>query len=344
MMRRHSTAVFIAAIVSLSLPAGVANAQTPAAASRWTLARTPDGQPDLQGIWTNATITPLERPRSLAGKAFLTEAEAKALEMQVAVQRVASDKFGPLASGSYNQFWYDSGDTVLSTRQTSLVVDPPDGRVPVRPSAEARRDDNAAHNDDSYEFMSRWDRCITRGVPGSMFPAGYNNAYQIVQTPGYVVIVHEMIHDARIIPIDSNGSLPRRSLDEARGRSRGEGGNWMGDSRGRWEGDTLVIETSNFNNKGWISTSAASGRIKGIPHTDQLKVVERLTRVAKDTISYSVTIEDPEIYTRPWTVSFPLTEDPDYRIYEYACHEGNYALENILRGARAAEAAAAKKQ
>ena len=280
-----------------------------------------------KGTWTNATITPLERPKALTGKAFLTEAEAAALEMQVAVQRVASDKFGPLASGSYNQFWYDSGDTVLSTRQTSLVVDPPDGRVPVRPAAEARRDYNAAHNDDSYEFMSRWDRCITRGVPGSMFPAGYNNAYQIVQTPGYVVIVHEMIHDARIIPVGS--SLPLSPQVQ----------NWMGDSRGRWEGDTLVIETTNFNNKGWIATSAASGRIKGIPHTDQLKLVERLTRVAKDTISYAVTIEDPEIYTRPWTVSFPLTEDPDYRIYEYACHEGNYALENILRGARAADAA-----
>jgi hypothetical protein len=350
-MGRHSTAVFIAAIAWLALPAVLINAQPgpqrgsragverPPAAPVWTLARTPDGQPDLQGIWTNATITPLERPKALAGKAFLTEKEAAALELQVAVQRVASDKFGPLASGSYNQFWYDSGDKVLSTRQTSLVVDPPDGRVPVRPAAEATRDYNAAHNADSYEFMSRWDRCITRGVPGSMFPAGYNNAYQIVQTPGYVVIAHEMIHDARIIPIDTGGSLPRGPVRRSLG-----GGGWMGDSRGRWEGDTLVIETSNFNNKGWIATSAASGRIKGIPHTDQLKLTERLTRVAKDTISYSVTIEDPEIYTRPWTVSFPLTEDPDYRIYEYACHEGNYALENILRGARAAEAAAAAKK
>jgi hypothetical protein len=204
--------------------------------------------------------------------------------------------------------------------------------VPVRPAAEATRDYNAAHNADSYEFMSRWDRCITRGVPGSMFPAGYNNAYQIVQTPGYVVIAHEMIHDARIIPIAP--TLPLAPSVQL----------WMGDSRGRWEGDTLVIETSNFNNKGWIATSAASGRIKGIPHTDRLKLTERLTRVAQDTISYSVTIEDPEIYTRPWTVSFPLTEDPEYRIYEYACHEGNYALENILRGARAADAAAAAKK
>ena len=137
---------------------------------------------------------------------MLTDAEAADLEKQIAQQRVKSDTFGSLESGSYNQFWYDSGTRVLSTRQTSLVVDPPDGRVPVRPSAEARRDHDAAHNSDSYEFMSPWDRCITRGVPGSMFPAGYNNAYQIVQTPGYVAIAHEMIHDVRIIPIDSSAS------------------------------------------------------------------------------------------------------------------------------------------
>jgi hypothetical protein len=180
--------------------------------------------------------------------------------------------------------------------------------------------------------MSLWDRCITRGVPGSMFPAGYNNAYQIVQTPGYVVIFHEMIHDARIIPIEPGPPL-------AAGVRL-----WMGDSRGRWEGDTLVIVTTNFNDRGWITTSAASGRIKGIPHTEQLRLVERLTRTSEDSISYSVTIEDPPIYTRPWTVSFPLTRDPEYRIFEYACHEGNYAIENILRGARAQDAAAATKR
>ena len=238
---------------------------------------------------------------------------------------------GPLASGSYNRFWYDDGTTVLSTRQTSLVVDPPDGRVPVRPSAEARRDDYAARNGDSYEFMSPWDRCITRGIPGAMLPAGYNNAYQIIQTPGYVTIVYEMIHDARIIPL--NSKQPRSPRDRT----------WMGDARGHWDGDTLVVETTNFHNKGWIATSAAGGRIKGIPHTDQLRVVERFKRISADEISYSVTIEDPDIYTRPWTVSFPLTADPEYRIFEYACHEGNYAIENILRGARALEKAGKPK-
>ncbi len=319
-------------VLALLGPVTFAEAQTKPAKPAWTMTRTPDGQPDLQGVWTNATITPLERPAAMAGKAFLTEAEAAAIEKRTADNRAASDKFGPLASGSYNRFWYDDGTTVLSTRQTSLVVDPPDGRVPVRPSAEARRDDYAARNGDSYEFMSPWDRCITRGIPGSMFPAGYNNAYQIVQTPGYVTIVYEMIHDARIIPLDSK--QPRSSRAQS----------WMGDSRGHWEGDTLVVETTNFNNQGWITTSAASGRIKGIPHTDKLHVVERFRRVAADQISYSATIEDPDIYTRPWTVSFPLTADPEYRIFEYACHEGNYAIENILRGARALDKAGKSPQ
>jgi len=304
-------------------------AQTSSAKAAWAAPRTPDGQPDLQGIWTNATITPLERPAAMKDKAFLTEAEVAAIEKRTADNRAANDKPGPLESGSYNRFWYDDGTKVLATRQTSLVVDPPDGQVPVRPSAEARRDDYAERNADSYEFMSPWDRCITRGIPGSMFPAGYNNAYQIIQAPGYVAIHYEMIHDARIIPLDNR---PRSARMQS----------WMGEPRGRWEGDTLVVETMNYNNKGWITTSMASGRIKGIPHSDKLHVIERFTRVSKDVISYSATIEDPEMYTRPWTISFPLTADPEYRIYEYACHEGNYAIENILRGARALDKAATK--
>src|SRR5688500_3561973 len=179
----------------------------------------------------------------MGGKAFLTEEEVAAIEQRTAERRAASDKFGPLASGSYNRFWYDDGTTVLSTRQTSLVVDPPDVRVPVRPSAEAGRDDCAARPGDSYALMSPWDRCITRGLPGSMLAAGYNNAYQSAQTPGYVTIVYEMIHDARIIPLDSR--QPRSSRMQP----------WLGDARGRWDGDTLIVETMNFNNQGWIATS-----------------------------------------------------------------------------------------
>jgi hypothetical protein len=162
-------------------------------------------------------------------------------------------------------------------------------------------------------------------VPGGMFPAGYNNAYQIVQTPGYVVIHYEMIHEARIIPIDGGPHLP------------GHVRLWNGDPRGRWEGTTLVVETTNYNHKGWIATQAAAGRIKGIPQTESLRVVERLTPIDANTIDYEATIDDPKTFTRPWTVSIPLHRNPTYRIYEYACHEGNRAVEGILRGARAEE-------
>ena len=278
--------------------------------------------PDLQGTWTNATITPFERPDELTGKPVLTPAEAAEIEKKAAENRVdRPPKAGDV--GNYNQVWFDSGTKVVSTRQTSLVVDPPDGRVPVKPSAEAKRDFNAAHITDSYEYMSLWDRCITRGVPGVYFPAGYNNAHQIVQAPGYVVIFSEMIHETRIIPTDGSPHLPATVRQ------------WNGDSRGHWEHNTLVVDTTNFNGKGWISTSAAGGRIKGIPQSQSLHLVERFTRVDPNTINYELTVDDPEEYTKPWKVAMPLTRDDGYKIYEYACHEGNEAVGNILRGGRA---------
>jgi hypothetical protein len=295
----------------------------------WTPPRTPDGQPDLQGVWTNATITPFERPAAMADKAALTPEEVADLERRTLERRAQAERAPRPANardpGSYNDFWMDSGTKVLSTGQTSLVVDPPNGRVPVRPSAEKIRDEHQARSFNDPEFMSVWDRCISRGIPGSMFPAGYNNAYEILQMPGYVVILYEMIHDARIIPLDGRPHLPSSVRT------------WMGDSRGRWEGNTLVVEVTNYNNKGWIASSAAGGRIKGIPHTERLSVVERFTRVSADTIQYEARIEDPEIYTQPWKVAFPLTRDAGYRIFEYACHEGNHAVPNILRGARVTE-------
>jgi len=293
----------------------------------WMAPKTPDGQPDLEGTWTNATITPFERPAELAGKPVLTPQEAAEAEKRAAENRVDQPP-KPGDVGNYNQVWFDSGTKVVSTRQTSLVVDPPDGRVPVSAAALAQRDYNVAHNADSYEYMSVWDRCITRGVPAGMFPAGYNNAYQIVQTPGYVAILYEMIHETRIIPLDGRPHVPAGVRM------------WNGDSRGHWEGQTLVVDTTNYNNKGSIGTSAATLRIKGIPQSEALHVVERFTRVSPDTISYEVTIDDPPIYTRPWKVAFPLTRDDQYRIYEYACHEGNLAVENVLRAGRAADAKA----
>jgi hypothetical protein len=281
---------------------------------------------DLQGIWTNPTITPFERPLELGDKEFLTEKEAKELESRSAANRVDRPP-QPGDVGNYNQFWFDSGTKVVGTRRTSLVVEPKNGRVPLRPEAEAKRDFNAAHNADSYEYMSVWDRCITRGVPAGMFPAGYNNAYQILQIPGHVVIYYEMIHEARIIPIDARPHLPSNVKL------------WNGDSRGRWEGNTLVVDTTNYNAKGWIGTSAATGRIKGILQSEALHVVERFTRVDRNTIQYEVTLDDPNMYTQPWKVAIPLTRDPEYVMYEYACHEGNHAVPNILSGGRAADRA-----
>ena len=288
----------------------------------WQPPRTPDGKPDLQGVWINPTITPFERPLELANKPVLTKGEAAELEKKAAETNVDRPP-RPGDVGTYNQVWTDSGTRVVSTMQTSLVVDPPDGRVPVKPSAEAKRDYNLAHNADSYEYMSVWDRCITRGVPAGMFPAGYNNAYEIVQTPGYVTILYEMIHEARIIPVDGSPHLPSDVRQ------------WNGDSRGHWEGNTLVVDITNYNGKGWSGTSASTGRIKGIPQSQSLHVVERFTRTAANTILYEARIDDPEMYTKPWTVAIPLTSDPNYRIYEYACHEGNEAVANVLRGGRA---------
>lgn len=279
---------------------------------------------DLQGIWTNATITPFERPAAQADKEFLTEKEVKELESRAADNRVDREPT-PGDTGSYNQFWFDSGTKVVKTRRTSLVVEPTDGRVPLKPEAEAKRDYNAAHSADSYEYMSVWDRCITRGVPAGMFPAGYNNAYQIIQAPGQIVIFYEMIHEARIIPIDGRPHLPS-SIKQ-----------WNGDSRGHWEGNTLVVDTTNYNDKGWIATSASTGRIKGIPQSEALHVVERFTRVDRDTINYEVTIDDPKYYSKPWKVAVPLNRDPQYQIFEYACQEGNHAVENVLSGGRAQE-------
>ncbi len=294
-----------------------ASGQTPHHSS-WQK-HTPDGQPDIEGYWSNATITPFERPAALAGKAFVTEEEAAKLE-----ERARHRGEGPPREGDVGlELWTDPGTTVVKTHQSSLVVDPPDGRLPLTAAAEAQRDYNHAHETDSYEYMSVWDRCITRGVPGVMFPAGHNNAFQIIQTPGQVVIVSEMIHDVRVIPIDGSPHPPANVRL------------WDGDSRGRWEGNTLVVDTANFNNKGSIATSSVQGRIKGVPQTEALHLVERFTRTDADTLSYAATIDDPTMFTRPWTVAIPLARDETYRMFEYACHEGNTAVEMILGGARA---------
>lgn len=287
------------------------------------LPRTPDNQPDLQGIWTNATITPLERPPELAGKAFFTPEEAAVYEKQVRARNNADRRDvnpdADLAVG-YNDFWWDRGTSVVSTLRTSLIVDPPDGRIPaLTPEAQkraaARAEARRLHPADGPEDLSLADRCIARPGP-PMLPAGYNNNHQIVQTPEYVMILSEMMHDARIIPLSPRPHLPNSVRQ------------WFGDPRGRWEGNTLVVETTNFTNK---TNFRGAG--------ENMRLTERFTRVAPDTLLYQFTVDDPESFQRPWSGEIPMkrVEGP---IIEYACHEGNYSMVNTLGAARAAEQAA----
>jgi hypothetical protein len=318
----HRLRTLIALLIVVGMPLVTAAQQK----RTYAVPRTAWGDPDFQGTWTNETITPFERAPAMANKPFLTKAEAEAIESRAADQRDNGDAPPrPGDVGNYNQFWFDSGTKVVSTLQSSLVVDPPDGRVPLQPTAERKRAEYAQRESEAPDFMSPWDRCITRGIPGGFFPAGYNNGYQILQFPGYVVIHYEMIHAARIIPTDGRKHLPPHLRF------------WDGDSVGRWEGDTLVVDVTNYNGKGWIATNAAAGRIRGVLQSDALHVVERFTRVSASTIHYDVTIDDPKIYTKPWKVAIPLERNDDYAVYEYACHEGNHAVEHVLRGARAEE-------
>jgi hypothetical protein len=283
-------------------------AVAPAQAQKWTQGRTPDGQPDIQGIWVNFDNTPFEAP---VPRPATTGQTAPAVNV------------GPAAEFAVH-------DSPTSAARRSMVVDPPDGRVPVLKWAEDKRDHDLARIPDAPEHETPWVRCITRGHPAGMFPAGYNNAYEIIQIPGSVVIVFEMIHETRIIPIDGRPKL-------------GEGiRQWTGEPRGRWEGNTLVVESTNYNDKGSIATSAATGRIRGIPQTHAMRVVERFTRTGDKTIEYAVTIEDPKVYSRPWTVAMPLNRDDNYRMLEYSCHEGNYALPNALSAGRVRDREAAQ--
>lgn len=307
----------------------------PAAAQRervvdpnWTTPRTPDGQPDLQGLWGNKTITPIERAEGET-RAFLPEEEMAALNQQRALTKAEQDaapaqrtEASPTLGGGYGSYWLDAGDTVLSTGQTSFVVEPPSGRAPIKQWALDAKAYNLDNEGDHYRHLSVWDRCISRGVPGSMLPAGYNNAYRILQTPDHIVILHEMIHDARIIPL-SNRPFVDKDIRQ-----------WMGDSRAHWEGEVLVVESKNFHDRGWIASSGAGRRLKGIPTSKAHHVVERFERVSEHTIMWDVTVTDPNVYTAPWKISMPLTADPDYEMYEYACHEGNYAVPNTLSGER----------
>jgi hypothetical protein len=322
----------VAVILSATL-AGQAPAASPRAAAgaakAYTPPKTPDGQPDLQGFWTNSTYVPLERPNGV-NKDFYTPEEALAAEKRAAEREASQTEPGTTADVHYDftQFGLDRSQATISRNlRTSLVIDPPDGRIPpVNATGQKRAAGLAAARKtrggqyDSVQNMPIGSRCIIMGGAGPpMMNAGYNANYQIVQGPGYVMILTEMIHDVRIIPLD-NRPAPHAGVRQ-----------WVGVSRGRWEGNTLVVETTNFNGR-----NAFRGA------SENLKVTERFTRVSDDVLDYKFTVEDPATWDRSWTAEAPLakTQGP---IFEFACHETNYGVPNILAGARADEAAAAKK-
>jgi hypothetical protein len=292
-------------------------------AAKSSVPRTPDGQPDLQGIWSLATITPMERPPELAGKEFFANAkEAADYEADVRKRNNMDRRDGTAEADvgrAYNDFWWDRGTRVVPTRRTSLVVDPKDGKIPpLTPAARERQTErlavNRGHEFDGPENRPLAERCIIWASTGPpMIPTAYNNNIQIVQAPGQVAILVEMIHDARIVPLDGRAHLPQgiRQL--------------KGDSRGHWEGDTLVVETTNLTNR-----TAFRGA------SENMRVTERFRRIDAITLLYQFTINDPETFTQPWTAEIPLTKT-DGSIFEYACHEGNYAMTGGLAGGRAEE-------
>src|SRR5215467_8388591 len=330
-------AVMTAAVLLAPLPvAGQAAppaATTTVAAEAWTPPRMADGKPDLQEVWDFRTITPMERPVALGTKEFFTNEEAANFEKEE-TRRQNRDLIDPEVGGlmyppggvvPYNEFWYDRGDKVVGTKRTSLIVDPPDGRLPaMTPDGKVKADARAVvgretqlgrPKADSWEDRPLQERCImglNAGPP--MTPGAYNNNVQLSQTPEYVVILTEMVHDARIVPMDGR---PFLNIPQ-----------WKGESRGRWDGDTLVVETKNFKRETSLPGSSASTHL-----------IERFTRSDANTLLYEFTVNDPSTWTRPWTAVVPMarSEDP---IYEYACHEANYALPGILGGARADEKAA----
>lgn len=312
------------------------------ATAKWTAPRTAFGQPDLSGNWSHNSATPLERPKELEGRQFLTEAEVAALKKNAgelfngetdaafgdsvflaalrSVQGQGTGFTSTDTTGNYNHFWLVDRDF---DNRTSLIVDPPDGRLPaLTPAAEKReeadRQRRRTHNYDGPEDIALGQRCITGNIP--MIGAGYNNYYQIAQTPTHVAINMEMRHDTRMIPLDGRPHVGKGIRQ------------WLGDPRGRWEGDTLVVETTNFNDKAEFR----------VPGDANMHLTERFTRVGPDTLKYEVTVNDPTAYVKPWTAVLFFKSTTD-KVYEFACHEGNESMVGTLNGVRTQEQAAAAK-
>ncbi len=321
------------------------SAENSSSHANWTAPRTPWGDPDLQGLWPSIDMqgTPLERPAQFGDRATLTDEEFAQREQQSERQAeadsetVVNTQRPPRGTGTGPpSHWGERGKP---SRRTSLIVQPANGRMPsMTPDGAARSaraystyfldfpDAVAAHPFDDFTDLGPYDRCITRGLLASMLPTAYNMGNQIIQIPGFVVIRNEMIHETRVIPLDGRPHL-------------GPGiRQYLGDSRGHWEGETLVIETTNFNGKVGLTRNGNTA-----PTSPDMRIVERLTRTAPDTITYEATIDDPKTWTAPWTLSLPLRLHPEYQFFEYACHEGNYAMKHILSGARTDDKGAAAK-
>ena len=345
-VHRHPAVGWLAVAFGIAATAVTLAAQAHAPAStassaprKWVPARTPDGHPDFEGVWANNTVTPLQRPKQWEDKKLLTDAEVVELQ-QFAAQIFDNDgdaQFGDSfilavlnqiekpksydpGTGNYNQFWLVGRD--WHDRRTSLITDPPDGKLPPMTAEGAQRraaeiEHRKVHAFEDPEVFPPGERCVNFGIP--RLQAGYNSYTQIVQSPGYVTIMAEMAHDARIIPLDGRPHLPKHLRT------------WNGDSRGRWEGDTLVIETTNFSPKSDFMGSH-----------ENLRLTERLTRAGPDILDYEFTVDDPTTWTAPWTAMIPLKLKKEL-IYEYACHEGNAAIPNMLRGHRFEEREAAGK-
>jgi hypothetical protein len=333
----RSTALIGAAALFLTMPtlaqapkAAATSATSAAAAKKWTAPKTPWGDPDIQGIFSNLSEngTPLEKPDQFKGRQLQDVTGQELVDIRRGIQNRTIQNFsGPLHAPDT---WWQKDLNLEKGSQAWLILDPEDGKIPaLTAEAVARNSARAAERranprgpSDSWIDRSYYDRCITRGLPGSMMPAIYGNSYEIVQTPGTVVILYEMIHEARVIPITTKGA-PHISSHVA---------SYMGDARGYWEGNTLVVETTNFKDE--TAYRGANGAT--------LKLTERFTRTAPKTVTWSITVDDPKTWVRPWTFAMPLTQDETQPVLEYGCHEGNHGLRNILAAARAEEKAAAE--
>jgi hypothetical protein len=328
MSERNHTAALAAVLAVIALSAATAQTRSSSSSkATWTAPKTPWGDPDIQGMWPSGDMTgvPFQRPESFGDRTDLTDEEFTRREKAVEAQRTGNFVIGA---------WGEPGK---AQRQTSLLVEPRNGRLPpMTPEGERRsrllRSSWQSIWFDNVSDFDTWDRCITRGLLPSMLPAQYSNGIQIHQSPGYVVIRNEMIHENRIIQVDGRPHVG------AKIRS------YMGDSKGRWEGSTLVIDTTNFNGKTAATNPGTNGspQENNIPTSEQMKIVERLTRTSHDTIQYEATVTDPVVFTAPYRVSYPLKYEPDYQLFEYSCHDGNYALRNLITGSQAELAALQK--